>query len=169
MAGSINEATILGRMGQDPDIKMMGSGDRVANLSIATSESWKNKQTGEKNERTQWHRVVVFNQPLIGVIEKYLKKGDQVYIRGQIETRKWTDQSGTEKYTTEIVLRPFNSQLVLLGGNKSQDSAAAPASNAAPASTTPAPFDELEDEIPFGFIIPLLSALLPFLLTGGVA
>lgn len=148
MAGSINEATILGRMGQDPDIKVMGSGDRVANLSIATSESWKDKNSGQKNERVQWHRVVVFNQPLIGVIEKYLRKGDQVYIRGQIETRKWTDQSGGDKYTTEIVLRPFNSQLVLLGGNKSQDSAAAPASNAAPVSD-PGGYMDDDETIPF--------------------
>lgn len=149
MAGSINEATLLGRMGQDPDIKMMGSGDRVANLSIATSESWKNKQTGEKNERTQWHRVVVFNQPLIGIIEKYLHKGDQVYIQGQIENRKWTDSNGVEKYTTEIVLRPFNSKLVLLGGNKSQESpAAAPASSAAPVSDTDGYMDD-DETIPF--------------------
>lgn len=145
MAGSINEATLLGRLGQDPDIRSMQTGDRVANLSIATSESWKDKNSGQKNERVQWHRVVVFNQPLIGIIEKYLKKGDQVYIQGQIENRKWTDNNGVEKYTTEIVLRPFNSKLILLGGNKRDNQSEA----AAQTSTAPEPFDEVEDEIPF--------------------
>lgn len=148
MAGSINEATLLGRLGQTPDIRSMQTGDRVANLSIATSESWKDKNSGQKNERVQWHRVVVFSQPLIGIIEKYLKKGDQVYIQGQIENRKWTDNNGVEKYTTEIVLRPFNSKLVLLGGNKSQEPAAAPASNASPASDTDG-YMEDDQEIPF--------------------
>ena len=148
MAGSINEATLLGRLGQDPDIRSMQTGDRVANLSIATSESWKDKNSGQKNERVQWHRIVVFNQPLIGIIEKYLHKGDQVYIQGQIENRKWTDSNGVEKYTTEIVLRPFNSKLVLLGGNKSQDSAAAPASNAAPVSD-PGGYMDDDETIPF--------------------
>ena len=144
MAGSINEATLLGRMGQDPDIRSMQTGDRVANLSIATSESWKDKNSGQKNERVQWHRVVVFNQPLIGIIEKYLKKGDQVYIQGQIENRKWTDSNGVEKYTTEIVLRPFNSKLVLLGGKKDGQS-----ESVAQTSTEPEPFNEEEDPIPF--------------------
>lgn len=150
MTGSINEATLLGRMGQDPDIRSMQSGDRVANLSIATSESWKDKNSGEKNERVQWHRVVVFNQPLIGIIEQYLKKGDQVYIQGQIENRKWTDNNGVEKYTTEIVLRPYNSKLILLGGNKSQESASAPAatSTAVPASDPDGYLDD-EEQIPF--------------------
>ncbi len=149
MADSINEATILGWMGQDPDIRSMQTGDRVANLSIATSESWKNKQTGEKNERVQWHRVVVFNQPLIGIIEKYLHKGDQVYIQGQIENRKWTDSNGVEKYTTEIVLRPFNSRLILLGGKRGDSPPPHESPEQAQATTTPAPIDEEDDEIPY--------------------
>ena len=144
----------------------MQSGDKVANLSIATSESWKNKNTGERQEKTEWHRVVVFNQGLINIIERYLRKGSKVYLEGQLETRKWTDQSGAEKYSTEVVLRPFRGELTMLdargseggsfqdnrggqsydpgpaqgfGGNQGGGQSSAPASQA----------DEFEDEIPF--------------------
>lgn len=119
MSGSLNKVELIGNLGADPDIRVMQSGDKVANLSIATSDSWKDRTTGEKQERTQWHRVVVFNQGLVGVIEQYCNKGDKLFLQGQLETRKWTDQQGVEKYTTEVVLRPFNSALIMLSGRSS--------------------------------------------------
>ncbi len=114
MAGSVNKVILVGNLGSDPDIRTMQSGDRVANLSIATSERWKDKASGQMQERTQWHRVVIFNQPLVGIAEQYLKKGAKVYLEGQLETRKWTDQGGQEKYSTEVVLRPFRGELTML-------------------------------------------------------
>jgi len=121
MAGSVNKAVIIGNIGSDPEIKTMTSGDKVANFSVATSESWKDKSSGEKKERTQWHRVCVFNQGLINVCENYLKKGSKVYIEGQIETRDY-EKDGHKVYTTEIVLRPYRGEIVMLdskGGEKS--------------------------------------------------
>jgi single-strand DNA-binding protein len=112
---SVNKAIIIGNVGKDPEIRSMQSGDTVASFSIATSESWKDKTSGERKEKTEWHRVSCFNQGLNKVIEKYVKKGSKIYIEGQIETRKWTDKDGAEKYSTEIVLRPFRGELVLLG------------------------------------------------------
>jgi single-strand DNA-binding protein len=112
---SLNKALIIGNVGKDPEIRSMQSGDTVASFSIATSESWKDKTSGERKEKTEWHRVSCFNQGLNKVIEKYVKKGSKIYIEGQIETRKWTDKDGAEKYSTEIVLRPFRGELVLLG------------------------------------------------------
>lgn len=114
MAGSVNKVIIVGNLGNDPEIRSMNSGDEVANLSIATSERWKDKASGEMKDRTQWHKVVIFNQPLVSVAKNYLKKGAKVYIEGQLETRKWTDQSGQEKYTTEVVLRPYRGELTML-------------------------------------------------------
>jgi len=114
VAGSVNKVILVGNLGSDPDIRTMQSGDRVANLSIATSERWKDKTSGQMQERTQWHRVVIFNQPLVSIAEQYLKKGAKVYLEGQLETRKWTDQSGQEKYSTEVVLRPFRGELTML-------------------------------------------------------
>lgn len=111
---SLNQVQLIGNVGQDPDIKVMSSGDKVVNLSVATSESWKDKSTGEKQERTQWHRVVIWNQGIAGVVEKYVKKGDKIFIQGQLETRKW-EKDGVDQYTTEVVLRAFGGQLVLLG------------------------------------------------------
>lgn len=113
---SLNKALIIGNVGKDPEIRSMQSGDTVASFSIATSESWKDKASGERKEKTEWHRISCFNQGLNKVIEKYVKKGTKIYIEGQIETRKWTDKDGVEKYSTEIVLRPFRGELVLLGG-----------------------------------------------------
>lgn len=118
MAGSLNKVQVLGNLGQDPEIRNFPNGGRVANMSIATSEVWKDKQTGEKKERTEWHRVAVFVDGLVGVIDQYVKKGSKVYIEGQLETRKWQDQSGQDRYSTEIVLRPYSGQLILLGGNQ---------------------------------------------------
>ena len=116
MAGSVNKVTILGNLGQDPEVRSFDNGGKVCNLSVATSESWKDKKTGEKRERTEWHRVAIFAEGIVRVAEQYLSKGSKVYIEGQLETRKWQDQSGQDRYTTEIVLRPYNSKLVLLGG-----------------------------------------------------
>ena len=116
MAGSVNKVILVGNLGRDPEIRRLNSGDPVANLSVATSESWKDKQSGERKERTEWHRVAILNENLAKIAEQYLKKGSKVYIEGQLETRKWQDQSGAEKYTTEIVLRPFRGELTLLDG-----------------------------------------------------
>lgn len=113
---SLNKVQIIGNLGKDPEIRSFNNGGRVASLSIATSESWKDKATGERKERTEWHRVSIFNEALVGIAEKYLKKGSKVYLEGQLETRKYTDKDGTDKYTTEIVLRPFRGEIVMLDG-----------------------------------------------------
>jgi single-strand DNA-binding protein len=118
MAGSVNKVFIVGNLGKDPEVRTMQSGDKVANFSVATSESWKDKSSGEKQERTQWHNIVVFNQNIITVAEKYLKKGSKVFIEGQLETRKWTDNQGIEKYATEIVLRPFKGELTMISSKE---------------------------------------------------
>jgi single-strand DNA-binding protein len=114
MAGSVNKVILVGNLGRDPEVRRLGSGDPVVNLRIATSESWKDKQSGERKEKTEWHSVVIFNENLARVAEQYLKKGSKVYIEGQLQTRKWQDQSGQEKYTTEIVLQRFRGELTLL-------------------------------------------------------
>jgi len=114
MAGSVNKVILIGNLGKDPEVRSMQSGGKVCNLSVATSESWKDKMSGERKDRTEWHRVVIFNENLISVAERFLKKGSKVYLEGQIETRKWADQSGQEKYSTEVVLRPFRGELTLL-------------------------------------------------------
>jgi single-strand DNA-binding protein len=111
---SVNKVILVGNLGKDPDVRSLQSGDQVCNLSIATSEIWKDKSSGERKERTEWHRVVIFNQNIVKVAENYLKKGSKVYLEGQLETRKWTDKDGVEKYSTEIVLRPFRGELVML-------------------------------------------------------
>ena len=116
MAGSVNKVILVGNLGRDPEIRTLNSGDRVANLRIATSESWRDKGSGERKEKTEWHQVVIFNEPLVKVAENYLKKGSTVYIEGSLQTRKWTDQQGVEKYSTEIVLQKFRGELTMLGG-----------------------------------------------------
>jgi single-strand DNA-binding protein len=115
MAGSVNKVLLLGNLGRDPEIRTTQGGTRVATLSIATSETWKDKTSGERKERTEWHRVVIWNEALVDVAEKYLKKGSKLFVEGQLETRKWQDQSGQDRYSTEVVLRPFRSALTLLG------------------------------------------------------
>ena len=137
MAGSVNKVILVGNLGQDPDIRSMQSGDKVVNLSIATSEKWKDKN-GERQEKTQWHRVVIFNKGLVSVCENYLKKGAKVYIEGQLETRKW-DKDGVDQYTTEIVLRPFRSELTMLDSRNTDGGQ----------SQQAAPIDDTDDEIPF--------------------
>jgi len=116
MAGSVNKVILVGNLGADPEIRSLGSGDRVANLRIATSESWRDRTSGERKEKTEWHRVVIFNDNLVKVAEQYLRKGSTVYIEGAIQTRKWTDNTGVEKYSTEIVLQKFRGELTMLGG-----------------------------------------------------
>lgn len=157
MAGSVNKVILIGNLGADPDVRAMQSGSRVANLSIATSESWKDRNSGERKERTEWHRVVIFNEALVGIAERYLKKGSKVYLEGQLETRKWQDQSGVDKYTTEVVLRPYSGTLTMLDGRSDSGSSSSydsgmgmqQASAASGGSASPAPIDDFEDEIPF--------------------
>ena len=157
MAGSVNKVILVGNLGRDPEIRSLQDGNRVANLSVATSESWRDKSSGERRERTEWHRVVIFNERLVEVAEKYLKKGAKVYLEGQLQTRKWTDQSGAEKYTTEVVLQRFRGELTMLdsrggGGGGGEGGPGEPASEPATAGGAgrgPAPVSDLDDEIPF--------------------
>ncbi|SHE45711.1 single-strand binding protein [Loktanella atrilutea] len=116
MAGSVNKVILIGNLGADPEVRSFQNGGKVCNLRIATSETWKDKQSGERKERTQWHSVAIFSEPLARVAEQYLKKGSKVYVEGQLETRKWQDQSGADRYSTEVVLRPFTSTLTMLDG-----------------------------------------------------
>ena len=116
MAGSVNKVIIVGNLGRDPEVRSFPNGGKVVNLRIATSETWRDKASGERKERTEWHSVAIFNEPLGKIAEQYLRKGSTVYIEGQLETRKWQDQSGNDRYTTEVVVRPFRGELTLLGG-----------------------------------------------------
>jgi single-strand DNA-binding protein len=116
MAGSVNKVILVGNLGKDPETRRMGSGEPVVNLSLATSETWRDKNTGERKEKTEWHRVVIFNENIAKIAEQYLKKGSKVYVEGQLQTRKWTDQSGQEKYSTEVVIQRFRGDLTLLDG-----------------------------------------------------
>jgi single-strand DNA-binding protein len=158
---SLNQATILGNLGKDPEIRTLNNGDRVCNLSIATSETWKDKSTGEKKEQTEWHRVTIFNDGLAKVCEQYLKKGDTVLIQGQIKTRKWTDQQGVDKYSTEIVVSAFNGQMKMIrtggkdgggrdsGGGYGQQGGGYGDGRREPAGQQQSFGADLDDEIPF--------------------
>ena len=149
MAGSLNKVLLIGRLGADPEIKQMVNGKSVARLSLATSQSWKDKNTGEKKEKTEWHRVVVFNEGLVNVVQQYLKKGAQIYVDGQLCTRKWKDeQSGQDKYSTEIVIQGYNSSLTMLGGGSGgiSNNTSKPITND---ETSQAQQNDLDDEIPF--------------------
>jgi single-strand DNA-binding protein len=158
MAGSVNKVILVGHMGKDPEVRTFQNGNRVCNFSLATGESWKDKQTGERRQSTEWHNVVVTNESLVGVAEKYLEKGAKIYIEGKIKTRKYTDKSGVDKYTTEIMLEPFHGVLVMLDG-KDDNAASSPhdhdgqhqqsgaATKAAPARDLSQ--DDLDDSIPF--------------------
>ena len=152
MAGSLNKVQLIGRLGADPEIKQMVNGKNVARLSIATSQSWKDKSTGERKEKTEWHRVVIFNEGLINIIQQYLKKGANVYLEGQLATRKWRDEkSGQDKYSTEIVLQGYNSSLTMLDGkNKSNNSnETSQTKSALPNDEVSQDNSDLDDEIPF--------------------
>ena len=116
MAGSVNKVILIGNLGKDPEVRAFQNGGRVANLTIATSETWKDKNSGERKERTEWHRVAILNDSLVTIAERYLRKGAKVYIEGQLETRKWQDKDGNDKYTTEVVLRPYRGELTMLDG-----------------------------------------------------
>lgn len=153
MAG-VNKVILVGNLGRDPEVRRMNSGDAVCNLSVATSESWRDRQTGEKREKTEWHRVVIFNENLVKVCENYLRKGSKVYVEGQLQTRKWTDQNGQEKYSTEVVLQKFRGELQMLDGRNEGGSSF----ESAPSRSAPAAMDgpkedfrnaDLDDEIPF--------------------
>ncbi len=152
MAGSLNKVQLIGRLGADPEVKQMVNGKNVARLSIATSQSWKDKSTGERKEKTEWHRVVIFNEGLINIIQQYLKKGANVYLEGQLATRKWRDEkSGQDKYSTEIVLQGYNSSLTMLDGkNKSNNSnETSQTKSALPNDEISQDNSDLDDEIPF--------------------
>ena len=151
MAGSLNKVLLIGRLGADPEIKQMVNGKSVARLSLATSQSWKDKNTGEKKEKTEWHRIVVFNEGLVNVVQKYLKKGSQVYIEGQLSTRKWKDeQSGQDKYSTEIIIQGYNSSLTMLGSSSNlQNDNISKASKQSSNDTNQIQQDDLDDDIPF--------------------
>ena len=152
MAGSLNKVLLIGRLGADPEIKQMVNGKSVARLSLATSQSWKDKNTGERKEKTEWHRVVIFNEGLVNVVQQYLKKGAQVYIEGQIQTTKYTDNNGQEKYSTQVILQGYNSTLTMLGNsnssNKIDDSSMNQDSSSLPSDNNISSKD-LDDEVPF--------------------
>lgn len=162
MAGSVNKVILVGNLGRDPEIRSMQDGNKVANLSVATSESWRDKNSGERREKTEWHRVVVFNDKLVDIIEKYLRKGSKIYLEGQLQTRKWTDQSGVEKYSTEVVLQRYRGELTMLdgraggegagdfGGGGGADMGSGSGSGSGGGGRAPAPAGaDLDDEIPF--------------------
>jgi single-strand DNA-binding protein len=145
MAGSVNKVILVGNLGRDPEVRTTQAGDELVNLSVATSETWRDRQTGERRERTEWHRVVIFNENLVKIAKQYLKKGSKVFLEGQLQTRKWTGQDGTERYTTEVVLPRFRGEMTLLDAR----GAAGGEEPAAPETPAAAPARELDDEIPF--------------------
>ena len=143
MAGSVNKVILIGNLGRDPEVRHTQAGDPIVHLNVATSESWKDRESGERRERTEWHRVVIFNENLGRIAEQYLKKGSKVYLEGQLQTRKWTDQSGVDKWTTEVVLQRYRGELTMLDGRR--DAERAPESESAGAGAGA----DLDDEIPF--------------------
>src|SRR6185312_11715254 len=160
MAGSVNKVILIGNLGADPEIRTLNSGDRVANLRVATSETWRDRGSGERRERTEWHRVVIFNDNLVKVAEQYLRKGSKVYLEGAIQTRKWTDNAGQEKFSTEVVLQKFRGELTMLdgrGGDAEREEGGysggggfAPAGGRVQPRGEPESFSaDLDDEIPF--------------------
>ena len=159
MAGSVNKVILVGNLGADPEIRSLNSGDRVANLRVATSETWRDRSSGERKERTEWHRVVIFNDNLVKVAESYLRKGSKVYLEGAIQTRKWTDQSGVEKFSTEVVLQKFRGELTMLDGRGGDEGGAggggfsSSSGGGGPRNQSSAPREDfsadLDDEIPF--------------------
>lgn len=150
MAGSLNKVVLIGNLGRDPEIRTTSDGKEIANFSIATSESWRDKVTGEKKEKTEWHRIVVFSEGLVKIIKNYVKKGSKIYIEGQLQTRKWNDDNNQEKYTTEIVLQGYNSTLILLDA-KGENNGFAPESYSKSDNKANKDFEnsDLDDEIPW--------------------
>ena len=155
MAGSVNKVILVGNLGRDPEVRTFQNGGKVCNLRVATSETWKDRNTGERRERTEWHSVAIFSEPLARTAEQYLRKGSKVYLEGQLETRKWQDQSGQDRYSTEVVLRPYNSTMVMLdgrgdgsgggGGGYMEDQSRGGGGG----YSSPAPAGDMDDEIPF--------------------
>ena len=143
MASSLNKVILIGNVGKDPEIRSTQQGKEIATLTIATSESWKDRNTGEKIEKTEWHRVVVFSEGIVNIIKNYVKKGTKLYVEGALQTRKWTDNNNQERYTTEIVLQQYNSNIILLSGKGDTGS------NLSESAATSMPIDDLDDEIPF--------------------
>ncbi len=157
MAGSVNKVILIGNLGRDPEIRSLGSGDRVASFSIATSETWRDRTSGERREKTEWHRISIFNDNLVKVAENYLRKGSKVYIEGSLQTRKYTDASGVEKTATEIVLQKFRGELTMLdgrgdsegGARESEGASYSPGPRATPSGPRETFTADLDDEIPF--------------------
>ncbi|MBY0137455.1 single-stranded DNA-binding protein [Paracoccus yeei] len=162
MAGSVNKVILIGNLGQDPEIRSFQNGGKIANLRIATSETWKDRNTGERKERTEWHTVAIYSEPLVRVAEQYLKKGSKVYVEGQLETRKWQDQQGNDRYSTEVALRPFRSELTMLdgrggsggggGGGRGDEGygyEGGSSGGGSGRSSSPASRPDFDDEIPF--------------------
>lgn len=154
MAGSVNKVILVGNLGRDPEVRHTNDGNPVVTLNLATSESWKDRNTGERKERTEWHRVVIFNENLCRVAEQYLRKGSTIYVEGALQTRKWTDQSGVEKYTTEVVLQKFRGELTMLGGrNEASSSSGGDYGGGSSGGSSGGSFgggsSDLDDEIPF--------------------
>ena len=150
MAGSVNKVILIGNLGRDPEVRTFQNGGKVCNFSIATSETWKDKNTGERQERTNWHNIAIFNEPLGQIAEQYLKKGSKVYVEGQLETRKWQDQAGNDRYTTEVVLRQFRGELTILDSRNDNNNENPPINPELSDVTNPEiPSDSTDDEIPF--------------------
>jgi len=155
MAGSVNKVILIGNLGRDPEVRTFQTGGKVCNLRIATSETWRDKQSGERREKTEWHSVAIFSEGLVRVAEQYLRKGSKVYLEGQLETRKWQDQSGQDRYSTEVVLRGFNSSLVMLdgrgegGGGQARDDREHDDRGAGSGGYAPGPVSDIDDDIPF--------------------
>ena len=153
MAGSVNKVILVGNLGQDPEIRSFQNGGKIANLRIATSETWKDRNSGERRERTEWHTVAIYSEPLVRVAEQFLKKGSKVYVEGQLETRKWQDQQGNDRYTTEIALRPFRSELHMLdgkaGGSAGDDRGNGYGAGGSPSSQPSGRPDFDDSDIPF--------------------
>jgi single-strand DNA-binding protein len=145
MAGSLNKVMLIGNLGRDPEIKVMNNGNKVANLNVATSETWKDKQSGERKERTEWHRVTVWGDGLVGVVERFLKKGSKVYLEGELQTRKWQDKDGAERYSTEVVLTGFNGTLKMLDGAGGGGGGSSEQSGSGSVRDT----RDIDDDIPF--------------------
>lgn len=146
MAGSINKVILVGNLGRDPELRQTQDGMKIANFSIATSESWKDKSTGERRDKTEWHRIVVMNDRLSEIVEKYVKKGSKVYVEGQLQTRKWTDQSGMERYTTEVVIGRYKGELHLLDSRNSNDMGDHSSDHY---NDAPSISDNIDDDVPF--------------------
>ena len=152
MAGSLNKVLLIGRLGADPEIKQMVNGKSVARLSLATSQSWKDKSSGERKEKTEWHRIVIFNEGLVSIVQQYLKKGANIYVEGALTTRKWKDESsGQDKYSTEVVLQGYNSSLTMLDGKNKSDNSNLVSENKSslPNDDIQSTSNDLDDEIPF--------------------